>query len=107
MRGDARKRKPRTRLARIRIWRGVSQRDLAAATGISLSTIRRIESGEQTNPQIRYLTNIAAALHCPLETICEHEWLDWTVFDQRAAKPPKPREFIYHSDEWGPPDDLE
>ena len=53
-----------------------------------------------TNPPIRYLTNIAAALHCPLETICEHEWIDWTVFDARAPKPPKPRDFIYQSDQW-------
>jgi hypothetical protein len=40
-----------------------------------------------TNPPIRYLTNIALALGVPPDQICEREWLERTVFDERAKVP--------------------
>lgn len=39
------------------------------------------------NPPIRILTNIALVLNVPLEAICELEWFEWTVFEERAPKP--------------------
>jgi transcriptional regulator with XRE-family HTH domain len=80
--------KVETRLAAVRVERNVPQSEMSRRTGISLNTYRRIERGEITNPPIRYLTNIAIALDVPLEQICEPEWFDWTVFDERAREAP-------------------
>ena len=76
-----------TRLASLRVEKNVAQSEMSRRTGISLNTYRRIERGEMANPPIRYLTNIAIALSVPLEQICEPEWLEWTVFDERAPNP--------------------
>ncbi len=76
-----------TRLAAVRVEKNISQPELARRVGINLNTYRRIERGETANPGIRHLTNIAIALGVPLEQICEPEWFEWTVFDERAPRP--------------------
>lgn len=80
-----------TRLAQWRDKRGVTQEELAAATGISTSTIRRLENPpelEKANPGLRYLTNCAFALGCQLSDLVEPEWEEWLVLDQRRSSPP-------------------
>jgi transcriptional regulator with XRE-family HTH domain len=66
--------------------RGLTQRELAERSGISLGTIRRLERGELSNPGIRYLTNIAIALDLdgPFD-VCEAEWQAWTNFSGAAG----------------------
>ena len=82
-----------SKLARWRKRRGVTQEELARATGISLSVLRRLESGRYKNPPVRYLNNCALALGCQLDDVSEDEWGDWLVLDQRhAAAPPEPGE---------------
>jgi transcriptional regulator with XRE-family HTH domain len=65
-----------TRIGRLRVERGVSQERLAHVTGLSVSTLRRLERGSE-NPPLRYLVNIAIALGVPLEEVIEDEWREW------------------------------
>jgi transcriptional regulator with XRE-family HTH domain len=78
-----------TRLARIRLQREITQRDLARAVGVSFRTYRRLEAGEVGDPSIRVLTNLAIALGVELEELLEPEWRRWSVFNGEAAKPPE------------------
>jgi transcriptional regulator with XRE-family HTH domain len=84
------------RLAQWREKRGVTQQELSLATGISTSTIRRLENPtgvERANPPIRYLQNCALALGCKVSDLIEPEWQEWMVFDQRRPAPPDAKEF--------------
>lgn len=72
----------------MRIELGATQEQLAEVTGLSVSTIRRLERGELENPPITYLINCARALDVELEELIEPEWA-WSVFDARAAEPPE------------------
>jgi transcriptional regulator with XRE-family HTH domain len=81
-----------TRLAAWRVRRGITQAELAAATGLSLATYRRLERG-MANPPVRYLANCALALGCPLEDLLEDEHRTWLIMDLRAATPPAPEGF--------------
>jgi transcriptional regulator with XRE-family HTH domain len=49
----------------------LSQRRLAAKTGLSLRTLQRVEPLEMDNPRIRYLANCAIVLGCVLEDLIE------------------------------------
>lgn len=56
---------------RIRQWRlarGVNQKQLAEASGMTQSGLFRIETG-QTNPQLTTLQRIASALHCSVREL--------------------------------------
>jgi transcriptional regulator with XRE-family HTH domain len=81
----------RTKIAKLRVARRVSQADLAQVSGLSLITLRRLERGEIGNPPIRYLANVAMALDVPLEDVIEPEWVAWTHFTSGPAKPPDGR----------------
>lgn len=85
---------PETKLARVRMSRGVTQEELAGAVGISIPTYRRLERGEAKNPKLRHLTNCAIALGVEMDDLIEDEWREWLPFDQgAAATPPEPDEF--------------
>lgn len=83
---------PNTRLARVRISRGVTQEELAEAIGVSAPTIRRLERGEVENPKLRHLVNCAIALGVDLDKVLEPAWLKWLP-GEGARKPPKPDKF--------------
>ena len=70
-----------TRLARARIERDLSQRDMAEATGLSEATYSRLERGQFTNPPLRYLVNCSIVLQLPLEELLEPVWLKWLDLD--------------------------
>ena len=79
-----------TRLRQAREARGVSQEQLAEVTGLSLSTLQRLERGRMNNPPFRYLVNCAAALEVKVEDLIEEEWLQWLSLDVlKAAEPPE------------------
>ena len=62
---------------RRRMERGLSQRQLAAMSGVSNSEISRIEAGERQNPSPAVLRAIAKALAVPYEEIlAEAGYLD-------------------------------
>ncbi len=56
------------RLKRVRAQRGITLTDLAAATGISKSTLSRLESG-QRRPSLELLLPIAQAHQIPLDEL--------------------------------------
>ncbi|WP_427131241.1 helix-turn-helix domain-containing protein [Pseudarthrobacter sp. S9] len=56
------------RLKRLRMQRGVTLTSLAAATGISKSTLSRLETG-QRRPSLELLLPLAQAYHVPLEDL--------------------------------------
>ncbi len=83
----------RTRLARLRVQRGLTQVRLAQLAGLSPRTLQAIERGELPNPGIRYLSNLALVLGAPLDAVCEDEWLSWSQLFSAAPKgPPAPEE---------------
>lgn len=82
-----------TKLAAARLRRGVTQQELASATGISPATYWRLEHGRMTDPSVRLLVNCALALGVALEDLIEDEWREWLVLDQRRPEPPAPEEF--------------
>lgn len=77
----------RTKLAALRVERGISQKELARAAGVSERTVQRIESGEHHNPPIRHLVNIAIALNVSLTAVLEDEWTEWLPTPLRAERP--------------------
>lgn len=52
----------REKLVGLRQLRGLSQRDLAQALGVSQPVIAKLESGEQRNLELRTLVRLAHAL---------------------------------------------
>lgn len=68
-----------TKLARLRVERGITQQELAKAAGMSVRTVQEIERGDNENPRIRSLINLAAALGVQLRAICEDEWFNAPV----------------------------
>jgi transcriptional regulator with XRE-family HTH domain len=56
-------------IKRIRKESGISQQELAERCEVSKSQISRMESGEQTNPQIQTVVAIATALSASLDEI--------------------------------------
>ncbi len=73
--------------------RGVTQKEMADAIGMSVPTYRRLERGLLVSPTVGYLVNAALALGVELEAVAEPRYLEWTVFDQTRSGPPPPEEF--------------
>ena len=73
--------------------RGVTQQEMADATGISTATYWRLEHGRLSDPPIRLLANCALALGVELEDLIEDEWRQWLTLDKRRSAPPDPTDF--------------
>lgn len=67
----------RTKLARRRLERGVTQRQMWEAVGVSRATYVRLEQGRMDNPSLRLLVNCALALGCGLDDVIEDTWREW------------------------------
>lgn len=57
------------RLRSVRKRRGLSQRELAAGSGVSVSLIRKLEQGEITDTSLATLHKLASALHVTTSTL--------------------------------------
>jgi transcriptional regulator with XRE-family HTH domain len=77
-----------SRIANLRRAAGLRQDELAAAVGMSVATLRRLERGEIDNPPLRYLQNIAIALDAGLDAVIEPGWRQWWP---RPGAPRPPR----------------
>lgn len=71
------------RLREIRKRRGLTQRELATASGVSLSTIRKLEQGETQGTRMETARHLAAALRVPTTTLLRRPEPD-------AVPPPEP-----------------
>ncbi|WP_459963068.1 helix-turn-helix domain-containing protein [Nocardia sp. IFM 10818] len=57
------------RLRSVRKRKGLSQRELAEISGVSLSFVRKIEQGERDDIRMDKLRRLSVALQCPLSTL--------------------------------------
>jgi transcriptional regulator with XRE-family HTH domain len=57
------------RLRSVRKRSGLTQRELADSSGVSLSLIRKIEQGERDDTRMQTLRRIAVAMSCPLSAL--------------------------------------
>jgi transcriptional regulator with XRE-family HTH domain len=94
--------KPDTKLAHVRMRRGVSQKQLAEAIGISEPTYARLERGKMTSPPLGYLVNAALALDVPLDDLIEDRWREW--HELRADRPVPPAPDAFWRRPYRPPD---
>lgn len=85
--------KAETKLARVRMARGVTQEELADAIGISEPTYRRLERGLMTSPPLGYLVNAALALGVELDDLIEDVWREWHELRPDRTEPPAPEDF--------------
>ena len=85
--------KAETKLARVRMARGVTQEELADAIGISEPTYRRLERGQMTSPPLGYLVNAALALGVQLDDLIEDRWREWHELRGDRPSPPVAEEF--------------
>jgi transcriptional regulator with XRE-family HTH domain len=64
-------------MSRVLYWRrrrGMTQQQLADATGLSEKTIERFDQKRAGNPRIRSLLRIADVLEVSLSELIEDEW---------------------------------
>lgn len=68
---------PECRLGKVRIKQGMTQKELAATSGVSPRAIRGYEQGELAleAAKLETLCNLCLALNCKLEDIIEDETL--------------------------------
>ena len=85
--------KAQTKLARVRMSRGVTQEELADAIGISEPTYRRLELGRMKSPPLGYLVNAAHALGVELDALIEDSWREWHELRGDRSGPPVPEQF--------------
>lgn len=78
-----------TRLSYWRRERHMTQRELAAKTGISERTIERLDQGHARNPNIRHLLAIADVLRVPVMELVEDDWRRFTAGGSRHQASPQ------------------
>ncbi|UQA94039.1 helix-turn-helix domain-containing protein [Streptomyces halobius] len=85
------------RVKEVRKRRGLSQRELADASGVSLSTIRKLEQGERATARLETLRKLAHALRVPTMRLAGEpnpedasaETVDrWTAVREALERPP-------------------
>ncbi|MFI2300198.1 helix-turn-helix domain-containing protein [Actinacidiphila glaucinigra] len=64
------------RIKEVRKRRGFTQRELAEASGVSLSLIRKLEQGEKTDTRMETARRLAVALHVPTTALLVHHGED-------------------------------
>lgn len=85
---DALRTRSRTRLAVWRLRRGVMQKRLAEAVGMSPAAYRRLERDQVRDPSVRDLANLALALGVDLTDLLEPHWLKWRAPSRSRTRPP-------------------
>jgi transcriptional regulator with XRE-family HTH domain len=91
--------KVETRLAEWRVKREMTQEEVAEATGISLSTYRRMERGLVANPPIGYVANCAVVLGCQPGDILEVHQRGWFQLRPGLRRPADPSALWRRHDE--------
>ena len=71
----------------MRVRRGMTQEQLAAATGIPLRTYQDIERGARHKPPFAQLINCAVVLDCTIDELLEDRHRTWTEFTAGVKAP--------------------
>lgn len=87
--GDPKRSTGPTKIRDKRIAAGKSQSALSIESGISLSTLQRLESGAIDNPQFAWIANLAIALECDFDELVELRWTQWHTLSKYAPRPPQ------------------
>jgi transcriptional regulator with XRE-family HTH domain len=85
----------RTKLAELRVDRGIPQRTMAGLIGMGLTAYQALERGDDTNPRYRFLVNAATILGVTVDDLVEDEWREW--LPSAAASSPPPRDEVWHT----------
>jgi len=64
----------RSRLARLRRERKLTQAKLAELASVDLRTLKRLENNELAEPRLRPYARLAEALECSVDELIEPEW---------------------------------
>lgn len=80
--------KVRTPLAEWRLKRGMTQKELREAAGITRTVYGRLERGEHPDPPLRLLSNCAIVLGVPVEELLQPEWREWWKPQPADPDPP-------------------
>ena len=76
------------RLKRLRVFRDLTQQQLADLVGISKSSVERLERGDAPTLNLRHLVDIALVLGCEsLLEVVEDEWLTFRHLNKTAPQP--------------------
>lgn len=70
------------RLRELRLGGELTQEQLAHAAGLTLTSVRKVESGEVTDPRWSTMRALARALRASLD--------DLAAADERPPEPPRP-----------------
>lgn len=92
--GDPERLPSTTRLRRVRLERGLSQRELAELTGIPLRSLERLDRGEVDDFSYRSVVNLCLALRCKASEIIEPDWFQWKDDLTPGRHTPVPREAL-------------
>jgi transcriptional regulator with XRE-family HTH domain len=85
----------RTKLAALRVDRGIPQKTMARLLGMGLTAYQALERGDERNPRLGHLVNAAEVLGVKLGAVIEPQWLDWlTVADYPT---PPERGAVWHT----------
>jgi transcriptional regulator with XRE-family HTH domain len=83
--------KVRTRLAASRVAAGLTQEEMAWATGIPIALYVRLERGQHRNPRLGWLVNAAIVLDLSLDDVMDEWMADWyRVVGYSRSTPPPP-----------------
>jgi hypothetical protein len=74
-RADSLRSAQKTKLARLRVLRDYSQRDLELGSGVPIRTLQRLEAGQIESPPFGYLVNLTVAPESAVEDLIEDGWL--------------------------------
>jgi transcriptional regulator with XRE-family HTH domain len=77
----------RSKLARLRVERGLYQHELAQAIGISVDSLRRFENGNVSTAPLWWYANAAIALGLDLAELLTEEQLTWHPQPQTPEPP--------------------
>ena len=77
----------RSKLAQLRVERGLYQHELAQAIGISVDSLRRLESGNGVTAPLWWYTNAAIALGHDLTELLTDEQCSWHPRPQTPEPP--------------------
>lgn len=81
--------KATSRLAKARVARGVTRKELARRSGVTLASLRRLEYEQVPDAPLWWYRNLAIALELDLDDILDGRECRWR-WTADAPKPPPP-----------------